>query len=100
MEIAISQSADGRTLVALVGRLDTITAPEFEDAVTKLVTSGKRDLLVDLDKIDFVSSAGLRVIMAAQKRLMHDGSIAFRNVQSNVMDVFDMTGFSKLMTFE
>lgn len=99
MDINIREE-DNRTLVELVGRLDTNTSPQLEQAANELFESGKNELIVDLAKCDFVSSAGLRVIVAMQKRVMTGGSLVFRNVQPEVMDVFDMTGFAKLLTFE
>jgi anti-anti-sigma factor len=99
MEIKISEEGT-RTLIELEGRLDTNTSPQLEEALNGLFSKGKNELLVDLAKCDFVSSAGLRVIVAAQKRVMAGGSLAFRNVQPEVMDVFEMTGFSKILTFE
>ena len=99
MEIKLSEE-NGKTVVALDGRLDTNTSPQLEEAVGKLFDEGKNDLVFDLAACDFVSSAGLRVIVATQKRVMAGGSLVFRNVQSEVMDVFDMTGFSKILTFE
>lgn len=100
MDITITPDTNGCTLFALDGRLDTMTAPQLEDAVNGVFESGSRDLRVDLAKVDFVSSAGLRVIIGTQKKVMGNGSLVFCNVQSGVMDIFDMTGFSKLMTFE
>ena len=89
-----------RTLVVLEGRLDTNTAPQLEAFANKLFEDRKNELIVDLAACDFISSAGLRVIVAMQKRVVNNGSLAFRNITPDVMDVFEMTGFSKLLTFE
>ena len=99
MELSAREEGN-RTLVVLEGRLDTNTAPQLEEFANKLFEEGKNEIVVDMDACDFVSSAGLRVIVAMQKRVVNSGSLAFRNVQSDVMDVFEMTGFSKLLTFE
>ena len=99
MEITTHEEGN-RTVVELIGRLDTNTSPQLEQAAGELFEAGKNELVVDLAKCDFVSSAGLRVIVAMQKRVMTGGSLAFRNVQPEVMDVFEMTGFAKLLTFE
>ena len=88
------------TVFALVGRLDTNTSPQLEEFAGTLFDAGKLDLVVDMSSCDFVSSAGLRVIVAMQKRAATGGSLVFRNVQAEVMEVFDMTGFNKILTFE
>ena len=87
-------------VIALVGRLDTNTSPQLEEFAGGLYDKGVSDIAVDMDACDFVSSAGLRVIVAMQKRAAVGGSLVFRNVQAEVMDVFEMTGFSKILTFE
>lgn len=99
MEIIRGEEGN-RVLVELVGRLDTNTSPELEKFANDLFEAGENDILVDMAKCDFVSSAGLRVIVAMQKHVMTNGSLAFRNVSPDVMDVFEMTGFAKLLTFE
>ena len=85
--------------IALDGRLDTMTAPELE-AELKASLPAADSLVLDFSGLDYISSAGLRVLLSMQKRVMTDGSLVFRNVQPDVMDVFEMTGFSKLLTFE
>ena len=99
MEIKIIEEGKP-TVFSLVGRLDTNTSPQLEEFAGELFESGKVDLVVDMSACDFVSSAGLRVIVAMQKRVVNDGSLVFKNVQSDVMDVFQMTGFDKLLTIE
>ena len=99
MDIKIIE--DGKpTVFALVGRLDTNTSPQLEEFANELFENGKLDIIVDMTECDFVSSAGLRVIVAMQKRATAGGSLVFRNVVPDVMDVFEMTGFSKILTFE
>ena len=88
------------TVIALVGRLDTNTSPQLEEFAGTLFDGGKLNIVVDMGSCDFVSSAGLRVIVAMQKRVVNDGSLVFRGVQPEVMDVFEMTGFAKILTFE
>lgn len=88
------------TVFAIEGRLDTNTSPQLEEFANKLFGEGKLDLVVEMGSCDFVSSAGLRVIVAMQKRVVNDGTLVFRNVVPEVMDVFEMTGFSKILTFE
>ena len=92
---------DGEKVVfALEGRLDTNTSPQLEEYVSGLYARDVSDIAVDMGKCEYVSSAGLRVIVAMQKRAMSGGSLVFRNVTPEVMDVFVMTGFDKLLTFE
>ena len=88
------------TVIALVGRLDTNTSPELERFAEDLHGRGVVNIVVDMADCEFVSSAGLRVIVAMQKRAVVGGSLAFRNVQPDVMDVFTMTGFDKILTIE
>ena len=87
-------------VVALVGRLDTNTSTELEEFAGNLYEKGVNDIAVDMAECPFVSSAGLRVIVAMQKRAATSGSLVFRNVQSEVMEVFEMTGFDNILTFE
>ncbi len=87
-------------VIALVGRLDTNTSPQLEEFASGLYDKNVSDIAVDMASCDFVSSAGLRVIVAMQKRATVGGSLVFRNVQPEVMEVFEMTGFSKILTFE
>lgn len=87
-------------VVALVGRLDTNTSPKLEEFAGNLYEKGVNDIAVDMAECPFVSSAGLRVIVAMQKRAATSGSLVFRNVQSEVMEVFEMTGFDNILTFE
>lgn len=88
------------TVFALEGRLDTNTSPQLEEYAGELYGKGVTDIVVDMSACDFVSSAGLRVIVAMQKRATVSGSLKFRGVQPEVMDVFTMTGFDKILTFE
>ena len=88
------------TVVVLEGRLDTVTSPELEACANGLYEKGVTDIAVDMTGCDFVSSAGLRVIVVMQKRAAAGGSLVFRGVQPEVLDVFEMTGFSKILTIE
>ena len=85
---------------ALDGRLDTNTSPQLEAYAGKLYEKGVSEIVVDMSKCEFVSSAGLRVIVAMQKRAATGGSLVFRGVVPEVMDVFEMTGFNNILTFE
>lgn len=87
-------------VLALIGRLDTNTSPQLESFAKDLNDRGKKDIVVDMSECAFVSSAGLRVIVAMQKRAATSGSLVFRGVQTEVMEVFQMTGFDNILTFE
>lgn len=94
MQINKTQENSKLTL-APIGRVDTITSPELEAAV---VTDGIDELVFDLAGVDYVSSAGLRVLLSAQKR-MAGKSMKIANVCPAVKEVFDITGFSDIFTF-
>ena len=99
MEIKVID--EGKPYVfALDGRLDTNTAPQLEEFTGGLYDKGVSDIVVDMGACGFVSSAGLRVIVAMQKRAAVGGSLVFRSVVPEVMEVFEMTGFDKILTFE
>ena len=85
---------------ALIGRLDTNTSPQLESFAKELHDKGTNDIVVDMSQCAFVSSAGLRVIVAMQKRAATGGSLVFKGVLPEVMDVFQMTGFDNILTFE
>ena len=98
MEIKVVD--EGKPYVfAIEGRLDTNTAPQLEEFAGGLNEKGVSDISVDMKSCDFVSSAGLRVIVAMQKRAATGGSLVFSNVAPEVMEVFEMTGFDRILTF-
>lgn len=97
----ISIKQDGVPFIfAVEGRLDTETSPQLDAYATDLSDRGINDIIVDMAKCTYVSSAGLRVIVSMQKRATVNGSLVFRNVTSDVSDVFEMTGFDKILTIE
>ena len=85
---------------ALEGRLDTNTSPLLEAFANELYGKDVSSIVVDMSKCEFVSSAGLRVIVAMQKHVSAGGSLVFRGVVPEVMDVFEMTGFNNILAFE
>ena len=97
MNINVTQEG-AKTEFAIEGRLDTTTAPQIEEFANGLYAKGVTDIEVDMASCDFVSSAGLRVIVTMQKCAMAGGSLVFKNVMDEVMDVFKMTGFDKILT--
>ncbi len=96
----IKESREGSKLtVALEGRLETTTAPDFEEVIkTKL--DGVTELVIDLSGIEYVSSAGLRVILSAQKKMNVQGSMKVTGVNEIIGEIFDVTGFSEILTIE
>lgn len=98
MEINLTK-IDGAMNIALTGRLDTTTAPQLEAKLNAEIADVK-ELALDFEKLDYISSAGLRVILAAQKIMNKQGSMVIRNVNSDIMEVFDITGFSDILKIE
>ena len=90
---------DAALTLALEGRLDTTTAPELE-AVLKESLTGITQLTMDLDKLEYISSAGLRVLLSAQKIMNRQGSMKLIHVGEIVMEVFEVTGFTDILTIE
>ena len=86
-------------LIELSGNLDTTTAPELGKVIDESLY-GITSLILDLKKVDYVSSAGLRVILVAFKIMSKQGTMVVRNVNQSVMDVFSMTGFVDILTIE
>ena len=83
----------------LAGRLDTATAPEL-DAVVDSSMAGVQDLILDMEALEYISSAGLRVILKAQKIMNTKGSMKLVHVNETIMEVFDITGFVDILTSE
>ena len=96
----IQKTVGGTTLtVALEGRLDTTTALKLEEELRGSVAGVSR-LVFDLAKLEYVSSAGLRVLLAMQKLMNRQGAMLLRNVNEAVMEVFEVTGFSDILRIE
>ena len=89
----------GKLTVALTGRLDTTTAPELEQGL-KDSLSGVTELVLDLKSLDYVSSAGLRVFLSTQKTMKSQGSMKVINVNEDVYEIFEVTGFTDILTIE
>ena len=85
--------------VVLEGRLDTLSAPELEHALTSELT-GITELTLDLEKLDYISSAGLRVLLSTQKKMNGQGSMKVTHVNEIIREIFDVTGFSDILTVE
>ena len=96
----ISKEKNGTELTfALEGRLDTITAPQFESELKEEVEDATA-LVIDCEKLEYISSAGLRVLLSAQKIMNNKGTMVVRKVSEEVMEIFEVTGFSDILTIE
>ena len=90
---------DKSAVFALAGRLDTVTAPDLEQAFKESL-SGITDLTLDFENLEYISSAGLRVLLAAHKTMSAQGSMKLVNINEIVQEVFDVTGFTDILTIE
>ena len=98
--MTINKNLNGKTLtMQIVGRLETTTAPELEEAIDTSL-SGVTELILDMAELEYVSSAGLRVILKAQKLMNAQGSMKVVHVNETIMEVFDITGFVDILTIE
>ena len=96
----INKNLNGNQLtIALEGRLDTTTAPELE-AELKMSLDNVNSLIFDLDKLDYISSAGLRVLLSAQKTMSKKRGMKITHVNEIVQEVFEVTGFADILTIE
>lgn len=96
----ITKKSDGEKLTLVVsGRLDTNTSPMLE-AELKQSVGGVKELVFDFSEVEYISSAGLRVLLAAQKVMNRQGSMKLTGVNADVMEVFEITGFSDILTIE
>ena len=95
----VKTSEGAKLTLALEGRLDTTTAPQLE-AEVKGALAGVTELALDFEKLEYLSSAGLRVILAAQKTMNKQGSMVVRHVNETIQEVFEVTGFVDILTIE
>lgn len=100
MEFKTKNEANA-VIVSVSGRLDTVTAPEYEKQIRALIDSGNSCFVVDFAQLDYISSAGLRALLIMAKLLKaKTGQVCFANVNNNVRSVFEMSGFSALFMIE
>ena len=90
---------NNKALVKLEGRLDTVTAPELEKEL-KEILDGASELVMDFEKLEYISSAGLRVLLSAQKVMGRKGGMKVTGVNETIMEIFEVTGFSDILTIE
>ena len=98
MTIEIKRNAE-ETTIKLVGRLDTTTAPALDKTINEDI-AGTKNLVLDVKELEYISSAGLRVLLGAQKKMQKIGSMKLTNVREEVMEVFEMTGFADILEIE
>ena len=96
----ITKTQNGNSLyLALEGRLDTNTAPELEASIKGSV-DGVEELTIDMEALDYLSSAGLRVLLGTQKIMNKQGSMRVTHVNDTIMEIFEVTGFADILTIE
>lgn len=96
----IVKNTNGNELeIAVSGRLDTTTAPKFE-AEIKASIAGVTNLVINMTDLAYVSSAGLRVLLSAQKKMNQQGSMVVKGVNEVIMEIFEVTGFSDFLTIQ
>ena len=98
MTIEIKKNQE-KTIIEIVGRLDTITAPALDKAINEDIGDTK-NLVLDVKGMEYISSAGLRVLLSAQKKMQKIGSMKLTGVCEEVMEVFEMTGFADILVIE
>ena len=98
MTIEIKKNAD-ELVLEITGRLDTITAPALDKTINENLGEIK-SLILDFKKLEYISSAGLRVLLSTQKKLQQNGTMKIKNVREEVMEVFEITGFIDILTIE
>jgi anti-sigma B factor antagonist len=98
--MTIEKTKNGSALtIALSGRLDTMTAPNLEAELGDAL-EGVEELMFDLEKLEYISSAGLRVLLSAQKTMNRQGSMKVKNANEIIMEIFEVTGFADILTIE
>ena len=98
MTIEIKKNVD-ELVLEITGRLDTITAPALDKTINENLGEIK-NLILDFKQLEYISSAGLRVLLSAQKKLQQNGTMKLKNVREEVMEVFEITGFVDILTIE
>lgn len=98
--MTINKEAKGSKLtMAIEGRVDTTTAPELDNQLKESI-EGVTNLILDFTKVEYVSSAGLRVLLSAQKTMNKQGQMKLIGVSDDIKEIFDITGFSEILSFE
>ena len=98
MNIEVRKNTE-EIIIEIEGRLDTTTAPTLDKTINDNIDETK-NLVLDLKKLKYISSAGLRVLLSAQKKMQKSGSMKVKNVCEEIMEIFEMTGFADILTIE
>ena len=94
-----SKRDNGKLTITLTGRLDTVTAPKLEETLRE-ACNDVTVLIFDLAKLEYISSAGLRVLLSAQKTMNKQGEMVVKNVSSEILEIFEVTGFSDILNIK
>ena len=98
--LTINKTTEDKKIVfTLEGRLDTVTAPELEKALKEALPAAE-ELVLEFEKLDYISSAGLRVLLSAQKIMNRQGTMKITRVNEMILEIFEVTGFSDILTIE
>ena len=98
--LEIKKTVDGNKLqIDAIGRIDSVTAPEFESEIKSSIENITA-LVLNFEKLDYISSAGLRVLLSSQNIMDKKGTMTIINVSEEVMEIFEVTGFSDILTIE
>ena len=98
MEIITTRKEKNALIVSVKGKMDTVSAPEFEKKLAEWIEEGENNFVIDLAELDYISSSGLRCILATAKKLKaKDGQIFLSSLQDVVKEVFDISGFSTII---
>jgi len=93
-----TRKEENATVVSVTGKMDAVSSPELEKELSQLMAEGEKDFVIDLGELDYISSAGLRVILATAKRLKEkEGKILLASLQDMVKEVFEISGFSAII---
>ena len=96
--MTLNKNLDGTTLtIEIIGRLDTTTAPQLEEEITASI-SGINKLVLDFGQLEYISSAGLRVLLKSQKAMSRQGKMVIVNASETIREVFELTGFMDILT--
>ena len=96
----IAKNIEGKKAeIILEGRLDTVTAPELETLLKEHI-DGLEELVLNFENLDYISSAGLRILLSSQKKMNRQGEMKVVNVNETIMEIFEVTGFSDILTVE
>ena len=98
MTIEIKKNAE-EAIIEIVGRLDTTTAPALDKTINEDI-EGVKNLVLDFSGLEYISSAGLRVLLSAQKKMQKIGSMTVKNVCPQVMEILEITGFADILVIE